>query len=66
MKRKRTYFIIDDLVFEVEKPEIMVIYIKKTQVKIENEEYKELRKEFNEDVYHIVKTPDGWVISEKE
>ncbi|MBI0579606.1 hypothetical protein IEC97_19780 [Neobacillus cucumis] len=66
MKFQRTYFLIDDLVFEVRKPEITVKQIKKTQVKIENEEYKVLRKHFDENMFIIEKTPDGWVITEKK
>ncbi|NRD79120.1 hypothetical protein HPT25_17315 [Bacillus sp. BRMEA1] len=66
MKRQRTYFMIDDLVFEVQKPEITLRQVKIAQVKNENEQYKELRKEFNEDIYHIEKRPEGWFIIEKE
>lgn len=66
MKRQRTYFLFKDLVFEVEKPEITVRQIKITQVKIENEEYKELRKKFNEDFFQIEKRHDGWFITEKK
>ncbi|SDM64750.1 hypothetical protein [Bacillus sp. OK048] len=66
MKRQRTFFIIKNLIFEMKKPEITLKKIRVTQVKIENEEYKELRKKFNEDVFHIEKKPDGWFITEKE
>lgn len=65
MQRQRTYFIIDDLVFEVKKPKITVKQIQKTMVKIENEEYKVLRKHFDENIFNIEKTSDGWVITEK-
>ncbi|MDR7000236.1 hypothetical protein [Neobacillus niacini] len=65
MQRQRTYFIIDDLIFEVKKPEITVKQIQKTKVKIENEEYKVLRNHFDENIFNIEKTPDGWVITEK-
>lgn len=66
MKHQRTYFMIDDLVFKVDQPEISLKKIRITKVKIENEEYKELRKEFNEDFFNIKKVPDGWLITEKE
>jgi hypothetical protein len=66
MKRQRTFFMIDDLVFEVNKPEITLKQIRVSQVKIENEEYKVLRRKFNEDIFHIEKLPDGWHITEKE
>ncbi|WP_026572939.1 hypothetical protein [Bacillus sp. UNC438CL73TsuS30] len=65
MKCQRTYFLIDDLVFEVRKPEITVKQIQKTQIKIENEEYKLLRKHFDETIFNIEKTPDGWLITER-
>ncbi|KGM45273.1 hypothetical protein P9D43_17390 [Neobacillus niacini] len=66
MKRRKTFFILNDLVFEMKKPEITLKQIRVAQVKIENEEYKELRKKFDEDVFHIEKKPEGWFISEKE
>ncbi len=66
MKRKRTFFTINDLVFEIKKPEITLKKIRVAQVKIENEEYKELRKKFDEDVFHIEKKPEGWFITQKE
>jgi hypothetical protein len=66
MSRKRTFFIIEDLAFEVKKPEITLKKIKVTQVKIENEEYKELRRKFDENIFHIEKYPEGWFITEKE
>ena len=66
MKRQRTYFMTDDLIFVVDKPEITLRQIRITQVKIENEEYKFLRKKFNEDNFNIEKSPDGWLITEKE
>ncbi|MGG1401502.1 hypothetical protein ABE288_27315 [Bacillus salipaludis] len=64
MRCQRTYFLIDDLVFEVRKPEITIKQIQKTQIKIENEEYKLLRKHFDEHIFNIEKTPDGWLITE--
>ena len=66
MNRARTFFIIDDLVFETDKPEITLKKIIVTQVKFENEEYKELRKIFSEDFYHFEKSLDGWIVYEKE
>jgi hypothetical protein len=66
MKRQRTLFIIKDLIFEVQKPEITLKQIKVTQIKIENEEYKVLRNKFDEDVFNIEKKPEGWFITEKE
>ncbi|MEH6996033.1 hypothetical protein V7075_25590 [Neobacillus drentensis] len=66
MKRQRTFFIINDLVFEIQKPEITLKKIRVAQVKIENEEYKELRKKFDVDVFHIEKKPEGWFITQKE
>jgi hypothetical protein len=66
MKRQRTYFMMDDLIFKVDKPEITLRQIRITQVKIENEEYKILRKKFDEDLFNIEKCPDGWLITEKE
>ncbi|WP_419954394.1 hypothetical protein ACN6MT_00625 [Neobacillus niacini] len=66
MKRQKTFFILNDLVFEMKKPEITLKQIRVAQVKIENEEYKELRKKFDEDVFHIEKKPEGWFITEKE
>ncbi|MFL6517054.1 MAG: hypothetical protein ACJ8GL_03155, partial [Bacillus sp. (in: firmicutes)] len=55
MKYQRTFFIIKDLIFEIQKPEITLKQIRVGEVKIENEEYKELRKKFDEDVFHIEK-----------
>jgi hypothetical protein len=66
MKHKKTFFIIDDIIFEVQKPEIAVKKIKVTQVKFENEEYKVLRKKFDETVFNIERKPDGWFITEKD
>ncbi|MCM2532730.1 hypothetical protein NDK43_10470 [Neobacillus pocheonensis] len=66
MKRQRTFFMIDDLLFELDKPEITVKKIRITQVKFENEEYKVLRRKFNEDIFLLEKLPDGWYISKKE
>jgi predicted metal-binding transcription factor (methanogenesis marker protein 9) len=66
LKRQRTYFLIDHLLFEVEKPEITLRKIQIAKVKIENEEYKILRKKFDEEIFNIEKRPDGWVITEKE
>jgi hypothetical protein len=66
VKRQRTFFMIKDLVFEIQKPEITLKQIRVGEVKIENEEYKELRKKFNEDHFHIEKKPQGWFITQKE
>lgn len=66
MRYKRTFFMINDLIIEVKKPEITLKKIKVTKIKIENEEYRMLRKKFNEDIFHIEKKPDGWYITEKE
>jgi hypothetical protein len=66
MKLQRTYFLIDDLMFELKKPEITLKKIRITKVKLENEEYKELRKEFDEEIFNIVKKTDGWLIIEKD
>jgi hypothetical protein len=66
IKRQRTYFLINDLIFEVNKPEITLKKIRATEVKIENEEYKVLRKKFDEDIFNIEKSLEGWLITEKE
>ncbi|MBV7508679.1 hypothetical protein KW850_26035 [Bacillus sp. sid0103] len=66
MKRQRTFFLIKDLIFELKKPEITLKQIRVSEIKIENEEYKALRKKFDEDVFHIEKKPEGWFITEKE
>lgn len=66
MVRQKTFFIIDNLIFEVQKPEITVKKIKVTQVKYENEEYKVLREKFDEEVFNIEKKPEGWFITEKD
>jgi len=66
MKYQRTFFMINDLVIEVKKPEITLKKIKVTKIKIENEEYRMLRKKFDEDLFHLEKKPDGWYITEKE
>ncbi|MEH7547516.1 MULTISPECIES: hypothetical protein [Bacillaceae] len=66
MERKKTFFIIDNLIFEVQKPEITVEKIKVAQVKYENEEYKVLREKFNEDFFNIERKRDGWFITEKD
>jgi hypothetical protein len=66
IKLQRTFFLINDLIFEVDKPEITLKKIRTTEVKIENEEYKVLRKQFDEDFFIIEKSPDGWLITEKK
>jgi hypothetical protein len=66
MKYQRTFFMMNDLVIEVKKPEITLKKIIVTKIKIENEEYRMLRKKFDEDIFHIEKKPDGWYITEKE
>ncbi|ULT58915.1 hypothetical protein L1999_10465 [Neobacillus drentensis] len=66
MKHQKTFFVIDDLIFEVVKPEITLKKIRVTQVKFENEEYKLLRKKFDENLFHIERKPDGWFITEKD
>ena len=66
MIQQKTFFIIEDLIFEVQKPEIEVKKIKVAQVKFENEEYKALRKKFDETVFNIERKPDGWFITEKD
>ncbi|MDQ0200049.1 hypothetical protein [Neobacillus ginsengisoli] len=66
MIRQRTFFLIDDLLFEVEKPEITLRKIRVAQVKFENEEYKKLRRKYNEDIFHLEKFPDGWHIEKRE
>nr|WP_263327829.1 hypothetical protein [Neobacillus sp. Marseille-Q6967] len=66
IKRQRTFFLINDLIFEVNKPEITLKKIRVAEVKIENEEYKVLRREFDEDIFNIEKSHQGWLITEKE
>jgi hypothetical protein len=66
MRYQRTFFMINDFVIEVKKPEITLKKIKVTKIKIENEEYRMLRKKFDEDLFYIEKKPDGWYITEKE
>jgi hypothetical protein len=66
MRYQRTFFIINDLVIEVKKPEIQIKKVIVAKIKIENEEYRMLRKRFDEDIFHIEKKPDGWYITEKE
>jgi hypothetical protein len=66
MKHQKIFFMVDDLLFKVDQPEISLKKIRLTKVKIENEEYKELRKEFNEDFFNIKKVSYGWLITEKE
>ncbi|MDQ1003444.1 hypothetical protein QFZ28_003844 [Neobacillus niacini] len=66
MRYQRTFFMINDLIIEVKKPEITLKKIKVTKIKIENEEYRMLRKKFDEDLFHIEKKPEGWYITEKE
>jgi hypothetical protein len=66
MRYQRTFFMVNDLVIEVKKPEITLKKIKVAKIKIENEEYRMLRKKFDEDLFHIEKKPDGWYITEKE
>jgi hypothetical protein len=57
---------INDLVIEVKQPEITLKKVIVAKIKIENEEYRMLRKKFDEDLFHIEKKPDGWYITEKE
>lgn len=66
MKRQKTFFIFKDLIFEVKKPEITLKQIRISEIKFENEEYKALRKKFDEDLFTIEKKPEGWFIREKE
>lgn len=66
MRFQRTFFKINDLVIEVKKPEISLKKIKVTKIQLENEEYKILRKKFDENLFHLEKKPDGWYITEKE
>ncbi|WP_160719421.1 hypothetical protein [Bacillus sp. USDA818B3_A] len=66
MKREKTFFLINNLIFEVQKPEIAVKKIKVAMVKIENEEYKVLRKQFDEEIFLIERKHGGWFITEKE
>ena len=66
MRYQRMFFMINDLVIEVKKPEITLKKILVTKIKIENEEYRMLRKKFDEDLFHIEKKPEGWYITEKE
>ncbi|WP_026567174.1 hypothetical protein [Bacillus sp. UNC41MFS5] len=66
MKRQKTFFIFKDLIFEVKKPEITLKQIRVSEIKFENEEYKALRKKFDEDLFTIEKKPEGWFITEKE
>ncbi|MFB5196023.1 hypothetical protein ACE198_14015 [Neobacillus sp. KR4-4] len=66
MKRQKTFFIFKDLIFEVKKPEISLKQIRVSEIKFENEEYKALRKKFDEDLFTIEKKPEGWFIREKE
>lgn len=66
MRYQRSFFMINDLVIEVKKPEITLKKVIVAKIKIENEEYRMLRKKFNEDIFHIEKKPDGWYITEKE
>jgi len=66
MERRRTYFIFKDLIFELKKPEITLKQIRVSEIKIENEEYKALRKKFDEDIFTLEKKPEGWFITEKE
>ncbi|MGG1677751.1 hypothetical protein ACIFOT_18605 [Neobacillus sp. NRS-1170] len=66
MRYQKTFFMINDLVIEVKKPEITLKKIKVTQTKVENEEYRILRKKFDEDLFHFEKKPNGWFITEKE
>jgi hypothetical protein len=63
---QRMFFMINDLVIEVKKPEITLKKILVTKIKIETEEYRMLRKKFDEDLFHIEKKPEGWYITEKE
>ncbi|MBY0144243.1 hypothetical protein [Neobacillus niacini] len=66
MRYQRTFFMINDLVIEVKQPEITLKKVIVAKIKIENEEYRMLRKKFDEDLFHIEKKPDGWYITEKE
>ncbi len=66
MGYQRTFFMINDLVIEVNKPEITLKKIKVTKIKVENEEYRILRKKFDVDLFHLEKKPEGWYITEKE
>lgn len=66
MRFQRTFFKINDLVIEVKKPEISLKKIKVNKIQLENEEYKILRKKFDENLFHLEKKPDGWYITEKE
>ncbi|MEH7415094.1 hypothetical protein V7266_07400 [Neobacillus drentensis] len=66
MKRQKTFFIMHNLIFEVQKPEIAVKKIKVAMVKIENEEYKVLRKQFDEEIFNIERKSGGWFITEKD
>ena len=66
MRYQRTFFMINDLVIEVKKPEITLKKIKVTKIKVENEEYRILRKKFDVDLFHLEKKPEGWYITEKE
>ncbi|MEH7494949.1 hypothetical protein [Neobacillus niacini] len=50
----------------LKKPEITFKKVLVAKIKIENEEYRMLRKKFDEDLFHIEKKPDGWYITEKE
>lgn len=51
MRKQIIYFMIDDLVFEVDKPEISFNQIRTTQIKSENEEDKKPRKRQNEGTF---------------
>lgn len=66
MRKQRTFFMMNDLLIEVNKPEITLKKINVTKIKIENEEYKILRKKFDVDLFHFEKKPDGWYITDKE
>ncbi|MEH7504790.1 hypothetical protein V7152_22720 [Neobacillus drentensis] len=66
MRYQRTFFMINDLVIEVKKPEITLKKIKVTKIKVENEEYRILRKKIDVDLFHLEKKPEGWYITEKE
>ncbi|MGX6443529.1 hypothetical protein ACWM35_09950 [Neobacillus sp. K501] len=66
MRKQRTFFMMNDLLIEVNKPEITLKKVNVTKIKIENEEYKILRKKFDVDQFHLEKKRDGWYITEKE
>lgn len=66
LRNQKTFFVIKDLIFEVPKPEITVRKVRIALVKCENEEYSVLKKNFDEDIFNIEKTAEGWLITEKD